>query len=181
LFLSAHNRIIKQMSIKLVTPRLFLFHLSATQLDKCLDNPEALEAELGFPMARGMIDANVVRATNMKLAKMAAVEARFHDWLTYWLIVIKAVPVGAGLIGFKGYPDTDGKNEIGYGIDAAYQNKEYMTEALQALSKWAFSHPECRILTATTVVNPASEKVLQKCGWQKVLQENVSSDWELHK
>ncbi len=169
------------MPTKLVTPRLFLISLSASQLDTCLNNPEALEAELGFPMTRGVIDANVVRAINMKLAKMAAVDVRHPDWFTYWMIVIKAVPVGAGLIGFKDYPDNDGKSEIGYGIDAAYQNKGYMTEALQALSKWAFSHPECMILTATTVVNPASEKVLLKCGWQKVQQEGESSDWELHK
>ncbi len=169
------------MPTKLVTHRLFLIALSASQLDKCLNNPEDLEAELDFPMARGVIDANVVRAINMKLAKMAAVDVRHHDWFTYWMIVIKVSPVGAGLIGFKGSPDNEGKSEIGYGIDADYQNKGYMTEALQALSKWAFSHPECRILTATTVVNPASEKVLQKCGWQKVLQENESSDWELHR
>ncbi len=167
------------MSIKLVTPRLCLISLSVARLDKCLNNPHQLEVELGFPISREVIDANVVRAINMKLAKMASVEVRIHDWLTYWMIVVKAVPLGAGLIGFKGYPDNDGKSEIGYGIDAAYQNKGYMTEALQALSRWAFSHPECRILTATTVVNPASEKVLLKCRWQKVLQENESSDWEL--
>ena len=169
------------MPAKLVTPRLFLIPLSVSQLDKCLNNPESLEIELDFSIARGVIDTNVVRAINMKLAKMASVDVRNHDWLTYWLIVIKAGPVGAGLIGFKGYPDNEGKSEIGYGIDPAYRNKEYMTEALEALSKWAFSRPECRILTATTVINPASEKVLQKCGWQKVLQKNESSDWELHK
>jgi GNAT superfamily N-acetyltransferase len=168
------------MSIKLVTPRLLLISLSSAQLDKCLNNPDALEVELGFPISREVIDANVVRAINMKLTKGAAVDTRLHDWYTYWLIVIKAVPVGAGLIGFKGYPNADGKSEIGYGIDAAHQNKGYMTEALQALSRWAFSHPECRMLTATTVVNPASEKVLKKSGWQNVRQDDGSSDWELY-
>jgi ribosomal-protein-alanine N-acetyltransferase len=166
---------------KLSTPRLILISLSSSQLRKCLENPSALEAELGFSIAKGVIDANVVRAINMKLSKMVEIDVRFHDWLTYWLIVIKQVLVGAGLIGFKGYPDSDGKSEVGCGIDPAYQNKGYMTEALKALSEWAFSNPDCKVLTATTVINPASDKVLLKTGWKRVRQENESLDWELHR
>jgi ribosomal-protein-alanine N-acetyltransferase len=167
------------MPLKLTTTRLQLIPLSAAQLKKCLIDSASLGKELGFPVSKDMVDNNVVRAINIKLTKMAEIDATIHDWYTYWLIVIKAVPVGAGLIGFKGYPDAAGKTEIGYGIDAAYQNKGYMTEALQSLSDWAFLHPECCILTATTVINPASEKVLQKAGWRKVRQQNGSSDWEL--
>jgi len=98
--------------------------------------------------------------------------------LTYWLIIIKLEKRGAGLIGFKGYPDTDGKTEIGYGIDAAYRSQGYMTEALKAITIWAFEFTDCRALTASTVSNPASEKVLQKSGWAKVRQGDNASDWE---
>lgn len=136
---------------------------------------------MGFPISRDVIDSNVIRAINMKLEKMALVDKQYHDWFTYWLIVIMAKPAGAGFIGFKGLPDENGKVEIGYGIDAVYRNQGYMTEALNALTEWAFRHPECRALTATAVFNPASERVLQKSGWQKVRQAEQSSDWEIDK
>jgi hypothetical protein len=46
----------------------------------------ALEAELGFPIAREVIDANVVRALGMKLVKLSAMPLERHPWQTYWLI-----------------------------------------------------------------------------------------------
>jgi RimJ/RimL family protein N-acetyltransferase len=102
-----------------------------------------------------------------------------HVWFTYWLIVIKDSPFGAGLIGFKGYPNAEGETEIGYGLDEAYWNRGYMTEALQALRDWAFSHQECRVIIAETVSNPASERVLQKLGWQRVTEKDDSTFWKI--
>jgi ribosomal-protein-alanine N-acetyltransferase len=169
------------MSSELITPRLRLVALNANELGLFLDNTTKLETSLGLPIARDIIDTNVTRAINMKLTKMAEINPALHDWFTYWLMVIREIPAGVGLIGFKGNPGADGKAEVGYGIAAAYRNRGYMTEALQALSPWAFTHPGCRVLTATTVSNPASEKVLQKAGWQKVRQNDKSSDWQLLK
>jgi len=153
--------------------------LSATQLERLLNDPAELEAELGFPVSREIIDANVTRAINLKLGKMTADAAGLHSWFTYWLVAIRAIPAGAGLIGFKGCPGLDGRAEVGYGLGPAYRDKGYMTEALGAMSQWAFRHPECRALTASAVSNPASEKVLQKSGWHKVSRSEKSSNWEL--
>jgi [ribosomal protein S5]-alanine N-acetyltransferase len=169
------------MTSQINTARLSLRALSAIQLERCIKNIAGLEAELGIFIPPSVVDANVTRAINIKLTKMALVDSRLHDWFTYWLIVVKAVPAGAGFIGFKGYPDADGKAEIGYGIDSTYRNQGYVTEALQALGRWALARPECRALTATTVSNPASERVLEKSGWQKVRQADGSSDWEIQK
>jgi ribosomal-protein-alanine N-acetyltransferase len=169
------------MPAELFTPRLRLVALSITQLEHCLYNLPAVEAELGFPISNIVIDANVTRAINLKLAKMATVDTQLHDWFTYWLIIIKDISIGVGLIGFKGYPNERGETEIGYGIDAGFHNQGYMTEAVKALSAWAFSHPECQVITATSVSNPASARVLQKLKWHKIRQKDGCTDWELRK
>ena len=72
--------------------------------------------------------------------------------------------MGVGRLGFKGFPDEKGSTEIGCGIDPAYQGKGYMSEAVQALIDWAFTHPFCKVITATPVENPASKRLLEKPG-----------------
>jgi ribosomal-protein-alanine N-acetyltransferase len=85
------------------------------------------------------------------------------------------------MLGFKGYPNTEGSTEIGYGIDTAYQNKGYMSEAVQALIDWAFTHPFCRVITATDVKNPASKRLLEKLGAQLAGRTATSTSWEIRK
>jgi [ribosomal protein S5]-alanine N-acetyltransferase len=167
------------MSETLVTPRLNLLPLSAVQLAKCLDNLSDLGTELGLTIPASIIDLNVIRAIDIKLSKMAEADVSLHPWFTYWLMIIRSAQTGAGFIGFKGYLDSAGKSEIGYGIAEEFRNQGYTTESVQTLSRWAFLNPHCRELTATTVSNPASEKVLQKAGWQKIKVEKGSSDWHL--
>jgi ribosomal-protein-alanine N-acetyltransferase len=169
------------MSAELSTERLRLVALTMTQLGYCLNNIPGLEKEMGIPISRGIVDANVPRAINMKLGKMAEAEEGIHDWLTYWMIMIKKEPLGIGLIGFKGYPNGSGTSEIGYGIAQDYWNQGYMTESVKALSGWAFLNPECGTLTATAVANPASNRVLEKAGWKMVDEKDNSTSWELNR
>ena len=148
------------------TLRLSLFPLSPRQLKWYLDDPSALEKEIGYPVSRKLMDDNVRRAIGMKLAKMAAAPELLHDWYTYWLIVTKDAPFGAGLAGFKGVPDGNGEAEIGYGIDPAQRGKGCMTEAAGALIAWAFREPACLAVVARGVLrsNIASQKVLLHLG-----------------
>jgi ribosomal-protein-alanine N-acetyltransferase len=148
------------------TNRLSLLPLSPRQLKLYLDDPSALEKEIGYPVSRELADDNVRRAIGMKLSKMAAAPELQHAWYTYWLIVIADLPFGAGMAGFKGGPDKHGEAEIGYGIDPAFQGKGYMTEAVKALIAWAFREPECRTVVARGVMrsNIASQKVLVHAG-----------------
>lgn len=167
--------------MELTTLRLTLVCLSAYQLECCLYNLPALEMELGFPIAQDVVDVNVTRALGMKLVKMSAMLLERHPWQAYWLIVIKEGPVGVGLIGFKGYPNAEGETEIGYGIAPQYQGKGYMTEAVRALCAWAFSHPYVSAVTATTVTNPASNRVLEKVGAQIVSGDEKSTNWKIQR
>ncbi len=162
-------------------PRLRLVPLSERQLGLCLHNLPAFEQDLGFPFARDVVDTSVLRALGMKLKKMALADPSTHLWYTYWLIVLKAENVGAGLVGFKGYPNESGSTEIGYGISPRFQNQGYMTEAVRGLVDWAFLHPFCQTVTATTVKNPASNRLLEKLGAELVEQSRDTSSWKINR
>lgn len=163
------------------TPRLRLAPLSERQLGLCLHNLPAFEQDLGISFARDVVDTPVLRALGMKLKKMRQADPSTHVWYTYWLVIVQAENVGAGLVGFKGYPNEDGSTEIGYGISPRFQNQGYMTEAVRGLVEWAFSHPFCETVTATTVKNPASNRLLQKLGARLVEHGRDSSSWKIYR
>jgi len=163
------------------TSRLRLIQLEQLQLELCLSDIPQFEKQLNITIARGFFTEPAQRAIRMKVEKMRKADSSQHAWFTYWLIVIKQENIGAGMLGFKGYPNTEGSTEIGYGIDTAYQNKGYMSEAVQALIDWAFTHPFCRVITATDVKNPASKRLLEKLGAQLAGQTATSTSWEIRK
>lgn len=70
-----------------------------------------------------------------------------------------------GELCFKGLTE-NGSTEIGYGIAEDYQGHGYATEAVSALTDWAFNHPFVVSVTAETEEsNIASRKVLCKAGF----------------
>jgi RimJ/RimL family protein N-acetyltransferase len=150
----------------LTTPRLRLIALSPAQLEQYLDRPAALERELSLPLSRDILTERVARAIRIKLRKMAGADPSRFCWYTYWLVAVTAEPFGAGLAGFKGYPDEEGKTEIGYGIDPRVRGKGYTTEAVRRLIAWAFEEPACQCVFALNVdrSNLASQRVLAKAG-----------------
>ncbi len=161
------------------TPRLRLLSLTERQLGLCLHNLPAFEQELGFPFAREVVDTPILRALGTKFKKMKLADPSTHEWHTYWLIVVRQENVGAGLVGFKGFPNETGATEIGYGIASSYQRKGYMTEAVLGLVDWAFAHPFCKTITAATVKNPASNRLLERIGAQLVSQNEDAFSWSI--
>lgn len=166
------------MNASLSTQRLLLIPLTLSQLKLCLTDPSTLEAELRLSISRDVLTERVLGAIHRKIEKMTEMEESQHLWQTYWLIVIREKEFGAGLAGFKGVSNENGSTEIGYGIDPAYQNKGYMSEAVKALVDWALQQPVCTTVTATTVENPASRRLLQKLGARLVTENRTSSSWE---
>lgn len=169
------------MTVTLQTLRLLIVPLTLPQLQLCLTSLPALEAELGLSVSRDVLTQRVRRAIRMKRKKMTNMEEWQHPWQTYWLVVVSEDNFGAGLAGFKGVPNENGSTEIGYGIDPAYQNKGYMSEAVRALVDWAFQHPICKVVTATTVENPASNRLLEKLGARLIAEDETSTSWEFVK
>ncbi len=169
------------MNNPILTQRLRLIPLESRQLELILQNIEAFEMPLGITMMREQITERVCRALRMKIDKMQKADISQHEWLTYWLIVISEENVGAGMVGFKGFPNEKGSTEIGYGLDPAYQGKGYMSEAIRALIDWAFEHPFCKIITASEVENPASRRLLERLGARLVSASDHSTSWEIQK
>ncbi len=160
------------------TNRLNLLPLTTEQLKTLLEKPSALGK---IPIDQSIIDANVIRAIEMKLEKMKKLSIAEHLWQTYWLIIVRDKDIGAGLLGFKSPPNERKQAEIGYGIAASYQNKGYMMEAVEALINWAFENPLCEGITATTVKNPASNRLLEKLGAQIIDQDEEGISWIIRK
>ncbi len=165
------------------TERLDLMPLSPIQLSLYIEDPHQLEVELHIPVSRLVVTEIVKRAIGMKLAKMAQSDSEKLAWYTYWLVVVRSIPYGAGLIGFKGVPDANGEVEIGYGIDPAYQGKGYTTEAARAMIQWAFSSHDCQAVTAlhTLRSNPASQHVLLNCGMHIYGEDSDSLNFKVEK
>jgi RimJ/RimL family protein N-acetyltransferase len=169
--------------LELRTQRLRLIALSLEQLSLYLTDTQELEQQLGFPVSRKIITQIVGRAIEIKASKMAAVPKALHPWYTYWLIVILDEPYGAGLAGFKGYPDSQGDAEIGYGIDPDYRRKGYTTEAVRELIAWAFEEPDCTSIIApgTLKSNVASNRVLEKVGMFVYEESAKTLSWRIDK
>ena len=103
------------MIASLRTSRLLIVPLTLSQLQLCLTNLPALEAELGLTISRDVLTKRVQRAIRMKRKKMARMDESQHPWQTYWLVIVSEDNFGAGLAGFKGVPNENGSTEIGYG------------------------------------------------------------------
>jgi [ribosomal protein S5]-alanine N-acetyltransferase len=71
-----------------------------------------------------------------------------------------------GELGCKGDPDPTGAVEIGYGLNPSVWNRGYATEIVGAFTAWLLEQPGITTVTAETATsNPASARVLEKCGF----------------
>jgi ribosomal-protein-alanine N-acetyltransferase len=167
---------------ELSTKRLTLIALSRDQLKAYLIGGSAFQQVVGAASLE-ILTPILKRAIGLKLEKMTRANPGDWPWITYWLIRISPGDFGAGLIGYKGPPDSKGEVEIGYGIDPAYRGQGYTTEALLAMIIWAFADTNClRILAPETLrSNPASNRVLQKAGFRVYAEDSRSISWCLDK
>ena len=86
------------------------------------------------------------------------------EWYAIWMIELKD-GTHIGELCFKGL-DSNGIAEIGYGITEKYQGHGYATEAVKAISNWAFQEPKLISIEAETdEKNIASKRVLENCGF----------------
>lgn len=165
------------------TDRLKLIPLSLQQLETGLASIKQLSAEMNLPIVSDLFSGNAEHAVRMKIKKMHAAASSSHVWYTYWLIIIKIEGIGAGLVGFKGVPDNTGAVEIGYGINTIFQGHGYMSEGVKAMVDWAFTHRQCKRITAIGVAtgNIASRKVLVKNNFIEVNNSPTGVDYELER
>jgi RimJ/RimL family protein N-acetyltransferase len=79
-------------------------------------------------------------------------------------------------VGCAGLNTTDRGLELGYWIGEPYWKRGYATEAAHALVDLAFRSTDISVLHASTrVINPASRRVIHKCGFQYAGQGMLNS------
>ena len=79
-------------------------------------------------------------------------------------------------VGCAGLNTTDRGLELGYWIGEPYWKKGYATEAAHALVDLAFQKTSIQVLHASMrVINPASRRVIHKCGFQYAGQGMLNS------
>ena len=93
-----------------------------------------------------------------------------RSWLmvTSWLIECGGVLIGEA--GLKGPPAARYTVEIGYSTLSGFRNKGYMTEAVGALTRFAFMQRDYHVEKVTALTLPdniASHRVLQKNGYTR--------------
>ena len=88
-----------------------------------------------------------------------------------WAVVLRGTGTVIGTIGFMWYSSENRSAELGYSFSREYWNRGYATQALDAVVGAAFrSLPLNRLEAQHDVRNPASGRVMQKCGF---LQEGI--------
>ena len=86
-------------------------------------------------------------------------------WYAPWKMVLKTSQESVGDLCFKG-PVKNHSVEIGYGVLSEHESNGYASEALQAMTQWAFSQKDVVFVEAETAPdNRASQRVLEKCGF----------------
>jgi len=72
------------------------------------------------------------------------------------------------IIGMIGFEKQKSSYKIGYWLAEQHWGKGYATEALNAMTQYVFSNYKTnKIKAAVFIHNPASGKVLEKCGYKK--------------
>jgi RimJ/RimL family protein N-acetyltransferase len=104
-------------------------------------------------------------------AFLAMTRAR-REGATYALTLAES----GALVGCAGLDATDRGLELGYWIGEPYWKRGYATEAAHALVDLAFRETGINVLHASCrVINPASRRVIHKCGFQYAGQGMLNS------
>lgn len=136
--------------IELKTKRLILRPMTIAELDKTVLMQE--DGEL--------------RQAYSEMLELCRAHPEQQIWYAPWTISLKKEGTHLGDVGFKGGP-VKGAVEVGYGLEEAARGKGYMTEALKAITEWAFSQKDVYIVEAETEPdNEASRRVLEKNGFK---------------
>ena len=100
---------------------------------------------------------------------------------TSWAVVLRGSGKVIGTIGFIWYSAENRSAELGYSFSREYWNHGYATQALGAVISSAFrSLPVNRLEAQHDLRNPASGRVMQKCGLRQegVLRSRILNKGE---
>ena len=124
-----------------------------------------------YPATQNQMEIFISAQTNDELkaaySEMLKNCLKFPDkweWYAAWFIELNN-GMHIGELCFKGL-NSNGVAEVGYGISEKYRRQGYATEAVNAVTAWAFQNPNVTAIEAEIdAENVASKRVLEKCGF----------------
>lgn len=144
-----------------------LISLDLRAVDEALGGGEWVA---GHPVTPGALPPPFL----LEAARAALTEGRPALWYAPFLFESDGRIVGSG--GFKGPPQA-GEVEIGYGVAPAEEGRGFATEAVRLFCARAAECPEVEQVTAETAIgNVASQRVLEKAGFEMVGTRNTAED-----
>ncbi|SHO56911.1 GNAT family N-acetyltransferase [Vibrio quintilis] len=99
-------------------------------------------------------------------------QSRLYPWTSdseNWLCLVITKKTSGEPVGITGFFLQDGIAEVGFLLSAEHHGRQYGTESLKALIQWTVE--TCDITAFQAVVtagNIASERVLEKCGFELI-------------
>ena len=169
----------KNKFIVLETERLLIFPLSRSEMRLYTQQGNALEKSLGLEKGNREITPELTDA--LKHSIMPAIEQgnSLIEFVTLWTIIYRQDNVMVGDLCFKGGPGPKKEIEIGYGTYPEYRGKGFMSEAIIAITRWALSRPDVKLVLAETKDgNVASQQILKKAGFRLYKQERGMFFWK---
>ena len=166
----------------LTTGRLLIVPLSYEQLVMYLKGDGKLEEMLNLEKAPYVIPQDLLDALNEVILPSVADRASNYLYFTLWTIISKEFNQRVGDICFKGEPNNRGEIEIGYGTYEKFQGMGFMTEAVKAMTDWAFDQPGVTaVIAETDLLNVASQRILKKNNFIQYKIVDKMKWWRLRK
>ena len=151
------------------TERLLIRPLTADELRCYSDSPLELVRILGLQTPVTPVGTELKAAIENTFLPNLEDESKSPLFNTVWIIIEKNKQCIIGGLCFHGEPDSNGMAEIGYGIDDAFQNSGFMSEAVSGIIDWSKKQEIIKTLVAETYSsNLASIRVLEKCGFRLI-------------
>ena len=166
----------------LTTDRFLLRPLTPAQVALYILPDLLLEKDLGLAQRPRAIPPPVVVAITERVLPRLNDTTKNYLYSTFWTVIDKKTNTMLADICFKGEPNERGEIEIGYGTHTEFQGQGVMTEAVGGIVKWAFAQSKVQaVLAETDITNIASQRILEKNGFQLVNETAESRFWQIKK
>lgn len=145
---------------ELETPRLLLRKISVSDTDDMFEYacaPITTKYLLWSPHESKRATESYLRFLQVQYKKK-----NYYDWA----ITLKATGKMIGTCGFSSFDETNNSGEIGYVVNHSYWGHGYAPEAVNAVTRLAFSKLRLNRMSARIIDgNAQSCRVMEKCGY----------------
>ena len=151
----------------ILTPRFALAPLRRPEFEAYLYAYDEFQRAWRLPEPSAPLLYYERRALQALYLKGLAYDAANYVWGTLWLALDRASGVETARLFYKGAPRLRAV-EVAYSVRRAARNSGVMTETLRAACEWLRARDDADVMLAeTTVKNAASQRVLEKVGFQR--------------